>query len=95
MSHANTYLGFIGAELGPEGECERRKCDGCHRVVPLYELLDARPIAEFPGDWACSGCTSRLDREGIVPRSVWAAALGAPLKVINKFKAAEARRRAQ
>lgn len=89
----SSYLEFIGATPGPEGECERRKCDGCHRVVALFELLDARPIPQFKGDWACSGCWSDLDRRGIVLRSEWAAALNAPPAVITKLRAAEARRR--
>lgn len=42
----------------------RYRCDGCGRVTPSTDLVDARELPQLPGRWVCRQvCTSQMDRE--------------------------------
>lgn len=95
-AQAAEHLARIGYDTDPEpviedGSYVREPCGGCRRLVPVFELVDARWTGAVPGDYACGACRGRLNRTGKVGSAEWASALGAPPEMIDKLRGVDAR----
>ena len=74
----------------PDGHYMREAC-ACGRRVPVFELVDATAVPEFPGDFACGACREHLARLGVFGTADWAERLGAPDEIVARLRAKDQR----
>lgn len=95
-AQAAEHLQRIGVTVDPEpvnenGVYVRERCGGCPRIVPVFELVDAKWTGAVPGDYACGACRGRLNRAGVLGAADWTAAHGAPSQLVERLRAVDAR----
>lgn len=76
--------------VGPDGTHARERCS-CRRLVPVFELVDARAVPEHAGDWACGACREGHARAGRITIEEWMRRLGAPAAVLTRLRLVDER----
>lgn len=98
-SHLKAYgaVGVDGIPISPEpaspdGVYMREQCF-CGRRVPVFELVDATLVPEYPGKYACGACREWCIRNGVIGSGEWVRRMDAPKELVKRMAAKDERLR--